>query len=106
VVGAITVRGVMNTKLGPIGHLTYRDNQQIKGIAYDQSGAEYRLNMTRPTVFNGKADTSFTYTENFRAKWVSQGSTPDLYVTCHYKVTVGPTGEVKREILFYEDGCR
>ena len=106
VVGAITVKGVTNARLSPIGHVTYRDNQQIKGIAYDQSGVEYRLNMTRPMVFNGKADTSFTYTENFRAKWVSQGSTPDLYMTYHYKVTVGPTGDVKREIFFYEDGCR
>lgn len=106
VVGAITVKGVMNASQNPIDHFIYRDTQQIKGVAYDQSGIEYRLNMTRPLVFNGKADTSFTYTENFRAKWVSQGSTPDLYMTYHYKVTVDPTGDVKREIFFYEDGCR
>lgn len=106
VVGAITVKGVMNARQSPIGHVVYRDSQQIKGVAYDQNGIEYRLNMTRPLVFNGKADTSFTYSENFRARWISQGSTPDLYMTYHYKVTVGPTGEVKREIFFYEDGCR
>ena len=106
VVGAITVKGVMNASQNPIGHSIFRDTQQIKGVAYDQNGVEYRLNMTRPLVFNGKSDTSFTYTENFRAKWVSQGSTPDLYMTYHYKVTVGPTGDVKREMLFYEDGCR
>ncbi len=106
VVGAITVKGVLNARLNPIGHGIYRDTQQIKGVAYDRNGVEYRLNMTRPLVFNGKADMWFTYTENFRAKWVSQGSTPDLYMTYHYKITVGPTGEVKREIFFYEDGCR
>jgi catechol 2,3-dioxygenase-like lactoylglutathione lyase family enzyme len=78
----------------------------IKGVAYDQNGIEYRLNMARPLVFNGKADTSFTYSENFRAKWISQGGTPDLYMTYHYKVTVSPTGEAKREIIFYADGCR
>lgn len=106
VVGAITVKGVMNARQSPTGHVVYRDTQQIKGVAFDQSGVEYRLSMTRPLVFNGKADPSFTYSENFRARWLSQGSTPDLYMTYHYKVTVGPTGEVKREMLFYEDGCR
>ena len=54
----------------------------------------------------GKANTSFTYTENFRGKWVSQGGTPDLYMIYYYKITVGPVGDVKREIVFYEDGCR
>lgn len=106
VVGAITIKGVMNASQSPIGHFIYRDNQQIKGVAYDQNGIEYRLNMARPLVFNGKADTSFTYSENFRAKWISQGGTPDLYMTYHYKVTVSPTGEAKREIIFYADGCR
>ena len=106
VVGAITVKGVLNARQNPAGGVIYRDNQQIKGVAYDQNGVEYRLNMTRPLVFNGKANTSFTYTENFRGKWVSQGSTPDLFMIYHYKITVGPMGDVKREILFYEDGCR
>ena len=106
VVAAITVKGVMNSSENPIGQVFYRDNQQIKGVAFDQSGVEYRLNATRPMVFNGKANTSFTYTQSFRAKWVSQGRTPDLFMTYHYKVTVDPTGEVKREISFYEDGCK
>jgi hypothetical protein len=106
VVGAITVKGVMNASQNPSGLFVYRDTQQIKGVAYDQSGIEYRLNFTRPLVYNGKADGSGTYTENYRAKWVSQGSTPDLYVIYHYKVTVSPTGEAKSEIFFYADGCR
>lgn len=106
VVGAITVKGVLQVTENPNGNYFYRDTQQIKGVAYDQNGVEYRLNMTRPLVYNEKANTSFNVVQNFRARWVSQGSTPDLYMTYYYKITVGPTGEVKREMEFYADGCK
>jgi hypothetical protein len=106
VVGAITVKGVLNARQNPAGGYLYRDEQQIKGVAYDQNGVEYRFSMSRPLVYNSNANGPVTYTQNVRGKWISQGSTPDLYLIYHYKITVGPMGDVKREIFFYEDGCR
>lgn len=107
VVGAITIKGALHERLSPEGGFIYRDMQQIKGIAYDQNGVEYRTNQTRPLVYNGKPDgVAFTFTEIFRAKWTSQGGTPDLYMIYHYNITVGPAGDVKQEFFFYEDGCQ
>ena len=31
---------------------------------------------------------------------------PNLYLRYVYRLTVDPTGEVKHEFFFYEDGCR
>ena len=107
VVGAVTIKGALHERLSPAGGSIYRDMQQIKGIAYDQNGVEYRTNQTRPLVFNGKPDgVAFTYSESFRAKWTAQGGAPDLYMMVHYKITVGPGGEVRTEHFTYEDGCR
>jgi hypothetical protein len=106
VVGAITVKGVLNARQNPAGGWIYRDMQQIKGVAYDQNGVEYRFSMSSTMVNNGPANEAVAFTQNVRGKWISQGSTPDLYLIFHHKITVGPMGDVKREIFFYEDGCR
>lgn len=106
VVGAITIKGVLNASLNPAGGWTYRDQQQLKGIAYDQNGVEYRFNMSSTLVNNGPPNGSVSFSQNVRGKWVSQGSTPDLYMIYHHKIRVGPTGDLQRELEFYEDGCR
>jgi len=55
---------------------------------------------------NGKPNGSFAYSDRARAIFVAKDGGPNLYFRCVYKLTVDPTGEVKREFFFYEDGCR
>jgi hypothetical protein len=106
VVGAITIKGVLNARQNPAGGWIYRDMQQLKGVAYDQNGVEYRFTMSSTMLNNGPPNGSVSFTQNVRGKWISQGGTPDLYLIYHHKIRVGPLDDVKREIDFYADGCR
>ena len=106
VIADITVEGLLHVRQNPAGGVHYRDSVRIDGVGFDQMGREYRLHLIAPVFFNGKPNRSFAYSESARAIFVAKDGGPNLYFKYVYKVMVDPTGEVKREFFFYEDGCR
>lgn len=106
VIADITVEGLLHARQNPAGGVHYRDSVRIDGVGFDQLGREYRLHLIAPIFFNGKPNGSFAYSDTARAIFVAKDEGPNLYITYIYKVMVDPTGEVKREFFFYEDGCR
>jgi hypothetical protein len=106
VVADITVEGTMHVRVNPAGGAHYRDSVRIDGVGFDQLGREYRMHLISPAFFTGKSNGSFAYSESTRATFIATDGGPNLYIKYVYKLMVDPTGEVKREFLFYEDGCR
>lgn len=106
VVADITVRGTLHARQTLTGGEIYRDNQRIDGVGFDQLGREYRMHLTRPLVFNGKPNGSFTFGNGAQAVFQPLADGPTLYFKYLYKLTIAPDGAVKREFEFYEDGCR
>lgn len=106
VIADIRIEGTMHLRVNPAGVANARDSQRIDGVAFDQLGREYRLHLMAPMFFTGKPNGSFAYSESYRGVFVAMDGGPSLYIKYVYKLMVDPTGEVKREFLFYEDGCR
>lgn len=106
VIASIRVEGTLHARQNPAGGLHYRDSVRIDGVGFDQLGREYRLHLIAPVFFNGKSNGSFAYSESARAIFVATDGGPNLYFKYVYKVLVDPTGAVKHEFLFFEDGCR
>jgi hypothetical protein len=106
VVTDIAVEGTMHVRVNPPGGAHYRDSVRIDGVGFDQLGREYRMHLISPAFFNGKSKGSFAYSESSRATFIAKDGGPNLYFKYVYKFIVDPTGEVKRDFLFYEDGCR
>ena len=106
VIAGIRIEGTMHVRENPAGGARYRDSQRIDGVGFDQLGREYRLHLMAPVFFNGKPNESFAYSESYRGVFVAKDGGPSLYIKYVYKVMVDPAGEVKREVFFYEDGCR
>ena len=106
VIADIRIEGTMHLRVNPAGVANARDSQRIDGVGFDQLGREYRLHLMAPMFFTGKPNESFAYSESYRGVFVAKDGGPGLYIKYVYKLMVDPTGEVKREFLFYEDGCR
>lgn len=106
VMADITVEGTLHERMTPAGGSHFRDSVRIDGAGFDQLGREYQLHLIAPIFFNGRPNGSFAYSDTARAIFVAKDGGPNLYITYVYKVMVDPTGEVKHEFFFYEDGCR
>lgn len=106
VIADITVEGTLHERQNPADGAHFRDSVRIDGVGFDQMGREYRLHLIAPIFFSGKPNGSSAYSDTARAIFVTKDGGPNLYFRYVYKVTVDPTGEVKNEFFFYEDGCR
>ena len=106
VIADITVEGTLHERQNPADGRHFRESVRIDGVGFDQMGREYRMHLIAPIFYNGKPNGSFALSDTARAIFVAQDSGPNLYFRYVYKLTVDPTGEVKQEFYFYEDGCR
>ncbi len=105
VLGEMHVKGSYLFKPRADGGFHFIDNWSVKGVAFDQSGVEYRFSNTYPVVENLAAGGAYHLTWMYKGVWVSQGGTPNLYMKVVQKVTINANGEVVRDFNFYEDGC-
>lgn len=105
VLGEMYVKGTYLFKPRAEGGYHFHDNWSVKGVAFDQSGVEYRFSNNYPIIENVAAGGTYNFTWMYKGVWVSQGGTPNLYMKVVQKVTINANGEVVRDFFFYEDGC-
>jgi hypothetical protein len=100
------VRAMLQVRANAAGGLTYIENLQDDGVAWDSAGNYYDVHAARPFRFSTPANGAFQVSSISNIRLVSRGSSPDLWVETTETLHVDADGNVVRYFFFDGVGCR
>lgn len=102
----LDVRAMLQWHANASGGMTYVENLQVDGVAWDTAGNFYDAHAARPFRFNAPSSGIFEISSISKIRLVSRGDSPDLWVETTEKLHINADGSVVRYFYFDGLGCR
>lgn len=100
-----TVRAMLQSRVNAAGGVTYVENLQTGGFAWDSAGNFYDVNATRPFRFTAPASGAVQFNSISKIALISRGNVPNLWVETTERLHIDANGNVVRYFYFDGLGC-
>jgi hypothetical protein len=100
------VRAMLQSHANAAGGMTFIENLQTDGVAWDSAGHFYDVNAQRPFRFSAPASGAFQFNSISKIRLISRSSAPDLWVETTERLHIDADGNVVRYFYFDGLGCR